>query len=113
MWVHQWHASHDKSFQAFPPLFILQVTKAGRGGLGMRLQTFPMHPPPNEAANAALNSLSPLRIHSGGYKFTQVAMNLAMDHTNPQVTQTGRVYIRATAVLRAAIDLPKSVNFGL
>ena len=33
----QRHASRDKSFQAFPPLFVLQVTKVGRGGLGMRL----------------------------------------------------------------------------
>ena len=29
--------SCDKSFQAFPPLFVLQATKAGRGGLGTRL----------------------------------------------------------------------------
>jgi len=36
-WVHQWHASRDKSFQAFPPLFFLQAIKAGRGGLGTRL----------------------------------------------------------------------------
>ena len=27
----------DKSFQAFPPLFVLQATKAGQGGLGTRL----------------------------------------------------------------------------
>ena len=26
-----------KTVQAFPPLFVLQVTKAGRGGLGRRL----------------------------------------------------------------------------
>ena len=32
--------SRDKSFQAFPPLFILQVTKAGCGGLGMRLTAY-------------------------------------------------------------------------
>ena len=31
------HASHDKSFQAFPLFFMLQVTKAGCGGLGTRL----------------------------------------------------------------------------
>jgi len=33
----QRHASRDKSFQAFPLLFVLQATKAGHGGLGMRL----------------------------------------------------------------------------
>ena len=33
----QWHTSCDKSVQAFSPLFVLQATKAGRGGLGMRL----------------------------------------------------------------------------
>jgi len=31
------HASRDKSVQAFSPLFILQATKAGFGGKGMRL----------------------------------------------------------------------------
>jgi len=36
-WVCQRHISHDKSFQAFLLLFILQATKAARGGLGMRL----------------------------------------------------------------------------
>ena len=36
-WCQQRHASHDKSIQAFPPLFVLQMTKAGRGGLGTRL----------------------------------------------------------------------------
>jgi len=36
-WCQQQHASRDKSVQAFPPLFILQATKAGRGGLGTRL----------------------------------------------------------------------------
>ena len=33
------HVSHDEIYQAFPPLFVLQATKAGRGGLGMRLLT--------------------------------------------------------------------------
>jgi len=28
-WVHQWQTSRDKSFQAFPLLFVLQATKAG------------------------------------------------------------------------------------
>ena len=37
-WRQQRHASRDKSVQAFPPLFVLQATKAGRGGLGMRLR---------------------------------------------------------------------------
>ena len=36
-WHQQRHASCDKSFQAFPPRFVLQVTKAGHGGLGTRL----------------------------------------------------------------------------
>ena len=36
-WHQQRHASPDKSFQAFPPLFMLQATKAGHGGLGTRL----------------------------------------------------------------------------
>ena len=36
-WRQQRHKSRDKSFQAFPPLFILQATKAGHGGLGARL----------------------------------------------------------------------------
>jgi len=36
-WCQQWHTSRDKSFQAFPPLFVLQTTKAGCGGLGTRL----------------------------------------------------------------------------
>jgi len=36
-WHQQWHAPRDKSFQAFPPLFVLQATKTGRGGLGTRL----------------------------------------------------------------------------
>jgi len=31
------HVSHDKIYQAFSPLFVLQGTKAGRGGLGTRL----------------------------------------------------------------------------
>ena len=40
MSVHQWYASCDKSLQAFPlPLFVLQATKAGHGGLGTRLHT--------------------------------------------------------------------------
>jgi len=29
--------SRDEIYQAFSPLFILQATKAGRGGLGTRL----------------------------------------------------------------------------
>ena len=37
-WCQQQHASRDKSIQAFPPLFVLQATKAGRGGLGTRLR---------------------------------------------------------------------------
>ena len=37
MWRQPRHASRDKSIQAFPPLFVLQATKAGRGGLGTRL----------------------------------------------------------------------------
>ena len=36
-WRQQWHASCDKSFQAFPLIFVLQATKAGCGGLEMRL----------------------------------------------------------------------------
>jgi len=36
-WHQQRHTSRDKSFQAFPPLFVLQATKAGRGGQGTRL----------------------------------------------------------------------------
>jgi len=35
-WVRQWLAYRDKSFQAYPLLFVLQATKAGDGGLGMR-----------------------------------------------------------------------------
>ena len=31
------HVSHDEIYQAFSPLFVLQATKSGRGGLGMRL----------------------------------------------------------------------------
>ena len=31
------HVSRDEIYQAFLPLFVLQVTKAGRGGLGTRL----------------------------------------------------------------------------
>ena len=34
----QRHASCDKSIQAFPPLFLLQATKAGHRGLGTRLR---------------------------------------------------------------------------
>jgi len=37
MWCQHRHTSRDKSFQAFPPLFVLQATKAGHGGLGMTL----------------------------------------------------------------------------
>ena len=33
-------ASHDKSVHALPPLFIVQATKVGRGGLGTRLALF-------------------------------------------------------------------------
>jgi len=36
-WHQQRHTSRDKSVQAFSPLFVLQATKAGRGGLGTRL----------------------------------------------------------------------------
>jgi len=32
------HVSRDEIYQAFPPLFVLQATKAGRGGLGTRLE---------------------------------------------------------------------------
>jgi len=31
------HVSRDEIYQAFPPLFVLQATEAGRGGLGTRL----------------------------------------------------------------------------
>jgi len=37
MWRQQRHVSHEISFQAFPLLFILQVTKAGGEGLETRL----------------------------------------------------------------------------
>jgi len=37
MWLHQQQASCDKSLQAFPLLFVLQVTKAGSEGLGTKL----------------------------------------------------------------------------
>jgi len=33
----QRHTSRDKSFQAFPPLFVQQAKKAERGGQGTRL----------------------------------------------------------------------------
>ena len=36
-WRQQWHASCDKSIQAFSPLFVLQATKAGCGDLRTRL----------------------------------------------------------------------------
>jgi len=39
-WHQQRHASHDKSVQAIPPLFILQATKVGCGGLGTRLYIY-------------------------------------------------------------------------
>ena len=39
-WCQRWHASRDKSFQAFPLLFVLQATKAGCGGLRTRLEVF-------------------------------------------------------------------------
>jgi len=38
MWCQQQHASRDKFVQAFSPLFVPQATKAGCGGLGMRLE---------------------------------------------------------------------------
>ena len=37
MWHQQRHTSCDKSFQAFSSLFVLQATKAGHRGLGIRL----------------------------------------------------------------------------
>ena len=36
-WCQQWHTSSGNSFQAFPPLFVLQATIAGCGGLGTKL----------------------------------------------------------------------------
>ena len=38
-WRQQWHASHDKSVQAFSLFFVLQAPKAGHRGLGIRLPT--------------------------------------------------------------------------
>ena len=38
-WRQQWHALHDKSVQAFSPLFVLQATKSGHRGMGMSLPT--------------------------------------------------------------------------
>jgi len=37
MWRQQWPTSNGNSFQAFPPLFVLQATIAGRGGHGTKL----------------------------------------------------------------------------